>query len=201
MTLTTMPEAVRLVADDKEWNDFIAWLAQPKPMMLDRNGRNPDVPHELADELFARLISKLRSGEKSAVGFLEGEFEPREIPPIFWATHLYNIWFNLLVDQGRGTVSFTSICVGDPVEPVRIEPTQRLRSAMKAEVKAWVSANPGVQIRKEELREAILESLLAKYPGNSFSKNMFDELWREVPKANKFTSNPRWVAGKPEGKS
>ena len=28
----------------------------------------PAVPQELADELFARLIAKLRSGEKSAVG-------------------------------------------------------------------------------------------------------------------------------------
>ena len=72
---------------------------------------------------------------------------------------------------------------------------------MKAEDSAWVSANSGVQIRKEELREAILKRLLAKYPGNSFSKNMFDQLWREVPKANKFASNPRWVVRKPEGKS
>lgn len=196
-----MPEAVRLVANDDEWSEFLAWQAQPKPIMLDRNGQCLDVPHELADDLFGRLITQLKAGEISAVGFRDGQIEPNEVPSIFWSTHWYNIWFNLLVDLGHGAVVFSSICVGDPVLPVTIAPTPTLRSAMKAEVTAWVGTNPGTQIRKKDLQKAVLEKLAERFPANTFSENMFKQLWKDVPPANKFTSNPAWVAGKGGGKS
>lgn len=192
-----MPDAVRLVADEREWGLFQEWQAKPKPMvMLDQDGRFPEVPHELADELFGRLISKLKNGELSAIGFRDDETEHTLIPAIFWATHWYNIWFNLLVDLGRGKVAFGSICVGAPVAPVEVTPKQTLRKAMKDEVKAWVNAHPGEQVTKAALQEAVLATLTKRFPGSRFSENMFNEIWRDVPKPNKFTSNPGWAAGK-----
>lgn len=191
-----MPEAVRLVASDEEWGEFQSWQASPKPIMLTLDGKFPDVPHDLADELFGRLISMIKSGQKASFGSREDQFDLVEIPAFVWSTHWYNIWFNVLVDTGRGAVAFSSICVGEPVQPVEVKPPQLLRSAMKAELDAWVYDNPGVQVRKKDLREAIIRQLEKKHPGNSFSKTMFNELWRQVPRANKFSSNPAWVGGK-----
>ena len=34
-----MPEAISLVADEKEWAEFVAWQALPEPIMLDRDGK------------------------------------------------------------------------------------------------------------------------------------------------------------------
>lgn len=45
-----MPETVRLVATDEEWAEFLVWREKPEPIMLDRFGKNPDVPHDLADD-------------------------------------------------------------------------------------------------------------------------------------------------------
>lgn len=196
MNRMLMPEAVRLVASEAEWKEFAIWKAQPKPIVLDRDGRCPTLPHDLADELFGRLISQLKNGEKSAIGFRENQLEANDIPAVFWSTHWYNIWFNTLVDLGRGTIAFGSICVGDPIQPVSIIPVPTLRAAMRSEVNSWVDANPAVQIRKKDLRKAVLAKLSERFPGNSFSGNMFDQLWQSVPPANKFSSNPAWVGGK-----
>lgn len=58
-----MPDTVRLLATDDEWEEFLVRRAQPKPIMLDRYVRNPAVPHDLADDLFARIIARLSEGD------------------------------------------------------------------------------------------------------------------------------------------
>ncbi|MXP29734.1 hypothetical protein GRI58_13045, partial [Porphyrobacter algicida] len=106
-----MPEFVRLVASDEEWADFLVWKAQPKPMMLDRHGRNPDVPHDLADDLFARIIERLKEGELVAFGRWGEQPSFQEIEPMHWSTMRYNIWFNELGYAEGGRIGFSSVFI------------------------------------------------------------------------------------------
>ncbi|MDG6078096.1 hypothetical protein E3U23_02665 [Erythrobacter litoralis] len=158
-----MPDTVRLVATDVEWAEFLVWSAQPKPMMLDRYGRYPDVPHDLADNLFARLIKRLSEGE--LVGFGRWGEEPsfQEIGPMHWATMYYNIWFNELGYAEGGRVGFSSICIEQrTVQKIPPELPQ-VRSAVRRVMSNWLKANPVSLITKKDMLERVRAELGLEY--------------------------------------
>lgn len=183
-----MPDAVRLVATDEEWAEFLVWRAQPKPIMLDRSGRNPDVPHDLADDLFARIIARLNEGELVAFGRWGEEPSFREIEPMHWATMHYNIWFNELGYAEGGRVGFSSICIDQRAHQRMPASKPQVRSAVSRVVATWLKTNPESQITRQDMLALVREELRPEY---QVSENLFNGIWRaEFPDQNKYKNRP-----------
>ena len=183
-----MPDAVRLVAIDEEWAEFLFWRAQPKPIMLDRHGRNPDVPHDLADDLFARIIERLKEGELVAFGRWGGDSAFQEIEPTHWATMHYNIWFNELGYAKSGRVGFSSILIEDGTHQITPLAKPPVRSAVKRLLGAWAKSNPNSQITRLDMLALVRQELSREY---EVSENLFNGVWRsEFPERNKYKNRP-----------
>lgn len=183
-----MPLAVRLVSTDREWLEFEEWLRKPKPIMLDRSGRFPDVPHELADELFSRLINKLKDGDLIAFGRWGKQPELTEIDPKHWFGMWYNIWFNELGYGDEGQAGFTSIVVEERRFEKPAPSKNDVRKVVKRLLAEWIEANPGTKITKAEMLGLVRERLGAKYKVSQF---LFDNLWQsDFPRAHKFSNRP-----------
>ena len=183
-----MPDTVRLVATDEEWAEFLVWRAQPKPKMLDRYGRNPDVPHDLADDLFARIIARLSEGELVAFGRWGEEPSFQEIEPMHWATMHYNIWFNELGYAEGGRVGFSSVCVEQRTSQVTPPELPQVRSAVSRIVNNWLKTNPECQITKREMLARVRAELGPDY---RVSENLFKGVWQSgFPESNKYKNRP-----------
>ena len=183
-----MPETVRLVATDEEWAEFLVWREKPEPIMLDRFGKNPDVPHDLADDLFARLIARLIEGELVAFGRWGDEPTFQEIEPMHWATMYYNIWFNELGYADGGRVGFSSVCVEQRSSQVPPAGLPQVRSAIRRVVNRWLKTNPDSQITKREMLATVRAELEAEY---QVSENQFKGVWQsEFPERNKYKNRP-----------
>lgn len=188
MTRMPMPDAVRLVATDEEWAEFLVWRVQPKPMMLDRYGRYPDVPHVLADELFARLIARLNEGGLVAFGLWGEGSSFQEIEPMHWATMHYNIWFNELGFAEGGRVGFGSVCVEQRTYQVTPPEMPQVRSAVRGVVNNWLKMNTDSKITKRDMLAKVREELRPEY---HVSENLFTGIWQtDFPKQNKYKNRP-----------
>ena len=183
-----MPDAVRLVATDEEWAEFLVWRAQPKPIMLDRHGRNPDVPHDLADDLFAQIIERLKEGELVAFGRWGEESAFQEIEPVHWATMYYNIWFNELGYAESGRFGFSSILLEQVARPMTPLAKPQVRSAVKRLFCAWTKINPDSKITRSDMLAHVRQELSREY---EVSENLFNGVWRsEFPDGNKYMHRP-----------
>lgn len=188
-----LPDAVRDFCRDDEWEAFQKWRSEAKPtIMLDENGRFPEVDHTLADQLFGRVVESLKAGQ--LVGFgLWGE--ERTLSPIesgLWSSLWYNIWFNELGYANEGRSGFRAIVVEPAAPSMRIEPKQHTRAAVKRAFAVWIRENPGTQIQKNALEAHIRVALAEAQPPHDLSTNLFGELWRtDFPHGNKFRGRPR----------
>ncbi len=184
-----LPEAVRLIADDNEWGEFQAWQAQPKPtIMLDRNGRFPDVPHELADDLFGRVVERLKEGVFVAFGRWGQRVHFEEIDPLHWATMDYNIWFNELGYADGGRVGFSSICVEQSSEAKPVQAKPQTRTAVKRYLDDWLEANPNSQITRPDMLREVRTALSVSH---IVTENLFNGVWHSgFPDGNKFEGRP-----------
>ncbi|MCK0129277.1 hypothetical protein [Erythrobacter sp. F6033] len=188
MMRTLLPDAVEWYSDAQEWAEFSEWREKPKPIMLDRNGRFPDVPHELADHLFDRVIQHLRTGDLVALGRWGQRSAFEEIEPEHWLTSWYNIWFNELGYGDEGRVGFSGILVEQRPKTVADPPLQAKRTAVKRFMKDWCEANPDAKITRADMLEKT-KSELSTIGG--ISTNMFNETWRrEFPAEHKFRNRP-----------
>lgn len=188
MQRTPMTEAVKFVSNDDEWQAFQRWLGKPKPFMLTLNGKYPDVPHELADELFGRLIAQLIAGDLLAYGCWGQRADFIEIDPMHWATLHFDIWSNELGYGDNGQVGFTAIYVVKRHVTTPVPTIQNVRQAVKRVLAEWCNANPDSQITKADMLEWVREQLGQQY---LVSEHLFEDPWRsDVPIQNKYQNRP-----------
>lgn len=183
-----MPEAVRLVASDDEWTAFVDWRAKPKPKMLDQHDQFPDVPHDLADRLFARLIERLRQGKLVAFGRWGQRAEFEEIDPMHWGTSWYNIWFNELGFADGGRCGFSAIYLEDRPQTAVASAKPQTRAAIRGFLDDWRTLNPNGRITKPAMLK-LAKAALA--PAHDVTENIFEGVWRNAfPDRNKYTGRP-----------
>ncbi|MAY19957.1 MAG: hypothetical protein CL955_05005 [Erythrobacteraceae bacterium] len=156
--------------------------------MLDQYGRFPDVPHDLADELFGRVIARLAAGDLVGYGRWGFRSEFEEIEAEHWLTSSYNIWFNELGYADGGKVGYSGICVEARSSVVAENPPQEKRGDVKRFFKDWCEANPGVKINRAKMLQET-RSQLSEI--GTISENMFNSLWRdEFPTRQKYKNRP-----------
>lgn len=188
MKRISMPDAVELVAAPVEWSEFQEWRKQPSPIMLDRHGKFPDVPHELADHLFERLIERLKNGELVAFGLWGSDRDYSEIESMHWAGMHYNIWYNELGYADEGQTGFKSIVVAERTEELSFPSKPQARSAIKDFFRRWCEQNREAKITRAEMMTLIKAQLGDDY---ELTDNLIIALWRaEFPNEHKFMSRP-----------
>ena len=188
MKRMSMPDAVELIAAPDEWSEFQEWRKQPKPIMLDRHGKFPDVPHDLADNLFERLIDRLKSGELVAFGLWGSDRELSEIESMHWSGMLYNIWYNELGYADEGRVGFKSIVVAERTGELSLPSKPQARSAINNIFRQWCQQNRDAKITREDMIALIKAQLGDAY---ELSDNLIISLWRaEFPRSHKFMNRP-----------